>query len=286
MKRIIIAFLGLAILSALSCKKNTLPQDPKTLTEGTYLTLTSVINANIDYNKRATEQVGIKVGSVGGQAVDKVIVYAVKGSDLNKANWKKVKEFPYTDGVSLTLKATEIATALGVNIDNLTPGTVITMYDEAITKDGKSFSLANITTDFESQAPYNMAMRWTVSVVCPFDPVQSTGTYSVVYDNDWQDFAVGDLITVTAGPGANQLSMIAYPAPAFGDNRKPIVIDVSPSGIATIKSQVFGDYFGSPGASISGTGIVFSCTGFISLSNNITAFGGTFQNQKFIIQKN
>lgn len=286
MKRIITAFLGLAVLGAISCKKNTLPQDPKTLTEGTYLTLTSVISTNIDYNQRTTSEVGIKVGSIGGPAVDKIIVYAVLGSDLNKAHWKKVKEFPYTDGVSLKVKATEIATALGTDIDDLTPGTVITMYNEAVTTDGRSFSLANITTDFESQAPYNMAMRWTVSVVCPFNAAQSEGTYSVVYDNDWQDFSVGDLITVTAGPGANQLSMLAYPAPAFGNNRKAIVIDVSASGIATIKSQVIGDYFGSPGASISGTGIVFSCTGFISLSNNITAFGGTFQNQKFIIQKN
>lgn len=286
MKEIFIGLVGLLLLNALSCKKGTLPQDYKTLKEATYLTLTSATNLNIDYSQRTTASVEIKVGSVGGPAVDKVVVYAVIGADLDKTKWKKVKEFAYSDGVALTLKATEIATALGVNIDDLTPGTVLTLYNEAITKNGQSFSLANITTDFESQAPFNMAMRWTVNVVCPFDAAQSAGTYKVVYDNDWQDFAVGDEITVTAGPGANQISMLAYPSPAYGFNRKPIVIDVSASGVATIKPQVFGDYTGVPNCMIQGSGIVFSCTGYISLTNTITYGGSDYTGLKFIIQKN
>lgn len=286
MKKILIALTGVFLVCVISCKKSTLPQDVSTLREATYLTLTSATNTNIDYSQRNTASVEIKVGSVGGPEVDKVVVYAVIGADLDPAKWKKVKEFPYSNGVALTLKATEIAAALGVNIDDLEPGTVLTMYNEAVTKDGQKFSLANITTDFESQAPYNMAMRWTVSVVCPFNAAQSAGTYKVVYDNDWADFNVGDDIVVTAGPGANQISMLAYPSPAFGSNRKPIVIDVSATGIATIKSQVFGDYPGAPDCKIKGSGIVFSCTGFISLTNTITAAGSDYAGLKFIIQKN
>jgi hypothetical protein len=285
MKKLVIANLIIAAVLAISCKKQDIKGDSSVLGTGAYLRLQQTIRNTIDYAARTTSSASIKVGGIGA-AIDNVNIYVVAGSDLDKNNWKKVKNVPFTEGVTLEVKATEMAAALGISVDNLVPGSSYTFYNEAITKDGRAFSLANTTTDFESQAPYQMALQWQVFVVCPFDATASAGTYHVIDDSNWNDFVPGDPITVTAGPGANQISMIAYPSPAFGSNRKPTVIDVDPAtGTATIKSQVFGDYPGAPNSIIQGAGFVFSCTGVISLSNDLTVGGDNFLAQKFIIAK-
>ncbi len=262
------------------CKKTDIKGDKDTLKEGAYLTLQSTINTKIDYAARTTSTVAITIGSVG-PAVDKINVYVVKGADLDKTKWKAVKTYPYSDGLKLTVAATEIAAALGVSVDDLNPGSSYTFYNEAITKDGRSFSLANITTDFESQAPYNMALRWTAVVVCPFvGPI--AGTYKIIEDG-WQDWVPGDLVKVTDGPGANQVNISqVWPNPAFGNVTNPLLVDVDPAtGTATIKpNNSWGDYGNYVASTTGGSGFVFSCTGLIDLSINITATG--FGDQGFV----
>lgn len=286
MKKIIIAFIAISSIVA-ACKKGDIKGDRNTLTDATYLTLTSTVNTRIDYAARATSSVAIKVGSVGGPAVDKIKVYVVKGADLDKNNWKLVKTFPYSDGVTLTVKATEMAAALGVSVDELTPGSSYTLYNEAITTDGRNFSLANITTDFESQAPYNMAMRWSAVVVCPFvAPI--AGNYKVITDQ-WVDWNPGDIVHVSDGPGANQVNISeVWPNPAFGNVTNPLIINVDPAtGTATVApSASWGDYGNFIASTTGGTGFVFSCTGLIDLSIDIIAGGfGDQGNQKLVLQK-
>lgn len=286
MKRLkfIIAIFFIAAMA--SCKKDSeINGDKGSLTEATYLTLAGTVNTQINYAARLTSSVGIRVGSVGGPAVDKVVVYVVKGASLDKTKWKKVKEIPFSEGVTLDVKATEIATALGVSVDDLAPGTSYTLYNEAVSKDGKTYSLANITTDFESQAPYNMAMRWQIVVVCPFvAPV--AGNYKVVQD-DWQDWNPGDIVQVTDGPGANQVNLgKVWPNPAFGAPINPIIVNVNPAtGAATVPNVAFGDY-GVVCSTTAGTGFVFACTGRIDLTIRIDAAGfGDQGNKRLILQK-
>lgn len=285
MKKIMFACMAISITVAISCKKQIIKGERDDLGTGAYLVLKETIRNTIDYAARTTSSASIKVGGVG-VAIDNIVIYVVPGADLDKTNWKKIKTVPFSDGVTLDVKAIEMATALGISVDDLEPGSSYTFYNEVLTKDGRAFSLANTTTDFESQAPFHMALQWQVFVVCPFDATASAGTYHVIDDSNWNDFAPGDAIDVTAGPGANQISMVFYPNPAFGSNRKPVVIDVDPAtGTATIKSQVFGDYPGAPNSLIQGGGFVFSCTGVISLSNDLTVGGDNFLGQKFIIAK-
>ncbi len=277
--------MAISIMVAVSCKKQIIKGVSDDLGTGAYLTLKETIRNTIDYAARTTSSASIKVDGVGAP-IDNVVIYVVAGQDLDKNNWKKIKTVPFSQDVILEVKATEMATALGISVDDLQPGSSYTFYNEAVLKDGRAFSLANTTTDFESQAPFHMALQWQVFVVCPFNATTSAGTYHVIDDSNWNDFAPGDPIDVVAGPGANQISMISYPSPAFGTNRKPIVIDVDPAtGTATIKSQVFGDYPGAPNSVIKGGGFVFSCTGVISLSNDLTVGGDNFLGQKFIIAK-
>ncbi|MGE5106214.1 MAG: hypothetical protein ACM3H8_01620 [Sphingobacteriales bacterium] len=288
MKKIIIVCIAIASIAVAGCKKGDISGDKNALTEAAYLTLQSTISSTINYDDRATAEVGIKVGSVG-VPVDKVNVYVVKGADLNKSNWKMVKSFPFSDGVTLNVKATEIATALGVSVDELEPGSSYTFYNEAVTKDGRNFSLDNVTTDFESQAPYNMALRWSIAIVCPFDPAPFNGNFVVDVDG-WNDFAPGSIIAVKPGPGDNQISITAYPNPDFGINRKDIIVDVVPAtGVASVAPQVYGDYPGfDTNLSVQTVGnanFVFACTGVIKLTLDHSSSAGDYGNYQLTLHK-
>ncbi|RYF96783.1 MAG: hypothetical protein EOO00_01845, partial [Chitinophagaceae bacterium] len=105
---------------------------------------------------------------------------------------------------------------------------------------------------------------------CTFDKSSFNGNYSVLQD-DWADFKVGDPIAVAPGAGDNQLSIIAYPSPAYGKNRKPMLVTVNPQTFAvTIPEQVIGDYDGAaPNATVRGTGAVNPCGDDITLSITI-----------------
>lgn len=123
-------------------------------------------------------------------------------------------------------------------------------------------------------------------VLCGFDKNSFNGNYKVVRD-DWQDFAAGDLIAVQPGTGANQISIAAYPSPAFGKNRKPMVIDVDPvTFIVTVPLQVVGDYDGAPpGATVKGSGTVNPCGDKITLSVTINIGGTDYPDNMLILEK-
>ena len=286
MKKIIFAFMGILLIGT-ACKKSVILGTPDELgTDGAYLTLTE--QGNIQIAPDPASSVSIKVGSVG-QPVASVNIYVVRGQDLNKANWKLIKNVPFSDGVELNVTAPEIATALGVPLDDIKGGDVFTFYNEAVTVAGKMFSLANITTDFESQAPFNMAMQWSALGVCAFDPAPFTGNFAVNVD-EWQDFAVGDVVTSQAGPGANQITLTVYPSPAFGTNRQPFIVDVDPAtGAATVASQVIGDYPGFDTnlkvETVGTANFVFGCTGHIQLTLNFTGDGGDYGDYLLVLEK-
>ena len=116
-----------------------------------------------------------------------------------------------------------------------------------------------------------MSERWTATTTCPFDRSVFTGQFSVTKDT-WQDFDIGAAIDVSPGPGTNQISILAYPSPAFGTNRKTMIINVDPlTSVVTIPEQIIGDYAAGGGAfdkdiTIQGGGSVNSCTKTISLT--------------------
>lgn len=250
------------MLIGFACEKKDDAYDPDNMIIGAYLTLTKLNNATIDFADLANSTVSMQVGSKGSP-VEKVNIYVSEAPTLDKTQWKLIKAVPFTEGVTLEVKATEIAAALGKAV---APGSEYALYNEAVTTDGRTFSSANIDTDFEGQAGYNMAMSWTATTTCPYDQSVFDGSFSVQKDT-WADYAVGDLVEVEPGPGENKITIFVYPSPAFGTNRKGVVLNVDPAtGNVTIPEQIVGDYGTDKDVTMQGSGSVNSCAGTITLT--------------------
>ncbi|HUP11910.1 MAG TPA: hypothetical protein VM187_06860 [Niastella sp.] len=262
MKQYRLQLFTMLILALFSCKKENNLYDPGNIIIGSYLTLTKENNTTIDFSDLANSTVSMEVGSKGA-AVEKVNIYVSETATLDKTQWKLVKSVPFTEGVKLEVKATEIATALGTAI---APGSTYSLYNEVVTTDGRVFSSANMDTDFEGQAGYNMAMSWTATTTCPYDQSVFDGSFSIVKDT-WQDYAVGDLVEVKAGPGSSSITIFVYPSPAFGSNRKGVVLTVDgETGNVSIPEQIVGDYGSDKNITMQGVGAVNSCQGTITLT--------------------
>ena len=278
----------LSILLVLSCSKSKDFYDE--LGKGSYLTLVSQGNTSLNATDPASSV--SQVVNFYGEPVESVNLYVSATATVDKTKWKLLKNIPFSGETTLSATNAQIATALGRTPGALAPGTTFFLYNEAVLKDGKMFSIANTNAiDLESQPPFNVAFRWQAIVVCPYNPATIAGTYRVVQD-DWQDWVTGDLVQVTAGAGANQVDISkVWPNAAFATVVTPLTITVNPAtGAATIPANVtFGNYVSGGYMAITSTGntgFVFSCTGQITIRVHILAppFGdqGFFQ---LILQK-
>jgi hypothetical protein len=283
MKKLISIFIIASLALGVGCKKGEVISDVKSLGVGSYVTLVKATNLRIDYANISNTAVSITVKELGSP-VDKIKIYVTAGTTIDKTKWKAIKEVPYTGETVLTVKATEIATALGVTPASLEPGSSYTLYNELTTKDGRTFDLTNTPGTFAGNSNYNMALSWTAVVVCPFVQTGFAGVFDVLEDG-WEDYFPGDVVTVK-DEGANKISF-NY---ATGFNVKPIVIDVDPtSGAATVASVAYGSY-SSTGtiytAKTSGaSNYVFSCIGTITLRLNHTGGGSNFGDYTIRLKK-
>ncbi|MEJ7827826.1 MAG: hypothetical protein WKF91_06515 [Segetibacter sp.] len=263
-----------AVFVTNSCKKGNVISDPSSLGIGSYITLVKSNNTIIDNSNLATSKVSITVKEFGSP-VDKIKVFVTKGTtSLDKSKWKLVKEFTYSGETTLEVSATDIAKALGIPPTGLETGATYTLYNQVITKDGRSFDIVNTYSEFASNTNYNMVFTWTAVVVCPYVSTGFAGDFEVLEDG-WGDFNTGDIVKVSLGADpAKQIKITAYPNPAAGGaNRKDIVIDIAPaSGIATVASQVYGDYPGFDTnlkvKTVGTNNYVFSCVRTITLRLN------------------
>ena len=274
MKKLLISILPIAIfLVVYSCKKGEVVQDVKSLGTGTYLKLVTQGNTIIDYANLNTTTISQTVTKYG-DPIEKVKLYVAKGTTtLDKSKWKLIKELPYSDNMQLDVKATEIATALGIPPTSLETGGTYTIYNQAIGPDGRVFDIANINGGYAGNPNYSMAFTWASVVVCPFNATGFAGNFRVELD-EWGDYSVGDIVTVDAAT-ANSITMTVYPNPTLGINRKQIVVNLTPAtGAATVASQVYGDYPGfDTNLKVKHVGVsnwVFSCVGTITLRLNHT----------------
>lgn len=281
MQKILISILALiTVFAVFSCKKGTVVSDHKSLGIGSYVTLVKTNNTILDFAALATTRVSIVVKEFGSP-IDKIRVHVTKGSpNLNKAVWKFVKEFTYIGETTLELSAIEIAAGLGIPPAGLETGATYTLYNQIVTKDGRVFDIVNTDGRFAGNVNYNMVLTWSAVVVCPYVATGFAGNFRVEEDG-WDDFAVGDVLSVAAGPGANQISITAYPNPAFGGGRVPIVVSITPAtGVATVATQTYGNYgaaFVMNTATVGADNWVFSCVGTIKLRlSHITTGGANF----------
>lgn len=286
MKKIAIYILLVTVLFA--CKKAYFINDFDNFSIGSYLRLDKTEKTTVDYNKIATESVAITVTPIGSD-LEKVNIYAVLGGgNLDESKWKLVKTVPAT-GSALTLSVTaqELAAAFGITPAELSPGNTYTFYNQNITKDGRTFDVSNTDDDLEGQPGYQSAFRWQAIVFCSYDPASTNNIdYEVVTDG-WGDFGVGDIVTVTNGPGANQITLGGVFPTSI--NHKDIVVDIAPAnGAATVAKQAYGTYTGDAPRvfNAEGTGFIFSCAGVINLNLKHTdATGGNYGTYNLRLKK-
>ncbi len=297
MKKIIVllTFITAVFFVMNSCKKNNINGFPSAdgLILGSYIQLDSVINSSLDFSNPAAT-VSIKVGGYKGKPVSSINIYVATGSNsADTTTWVLIKNVAYSNGLVLIVSTAELSAALAKAspAQVINPGTQYALENQVVTTDGQVYSIGNTPSVYNSFPAYNMAFTWHATAVCAFSASDAAGTYSVVRD-DWEDYHLGTLVQVTAGPGANEVSVPIYPGPLGpGVNMVSAVVDVDPvSDIATINAQPTG-YYGSvsPGnlATISGSGYVFSCTGYMTFVMNINVpnFGGLYSGYTFTLQK-
>lgn len=301
-KLLIILFAVCAAFTALnSCKKtggNINPlTDIKNLAVGSYLVQDSVINANLNALS-STSKVGIVVHQYPlGETVDRILLFVTPGNNTDTLQWKLVKTVPYTAGSTAALSATtaELATALGIPASTITPGSTFTFFPRAVTKSGKTYDINNAGDNggggLITGPAYKSAFSFTAYVVCPYTGNMG-GSYKVIKD-EWADWAAGDIVQVTDGPGANQINL-SQVYPAGGTVINPLLVNIDPTtGTASIPKVVYGRYGGPTSvqytAQGSGSGdvagYVFSCTGFITLSINQSGGGSDYGANRLILQK-
>lgn len=287
MRKIILS-IALAVsvmIAGYSCKKGEVLGSFESMQSGAYVTLVKSGNLILDYGNLSTTQADITVKQFGAD-IDKIKVYASEGlANFDKTKWKAVKEYTYSGGdLQLVVKATELATALGIPATGLKTGTAYTFYNELILKDGRVYSPANTNSAFQGISNYNMAMSWQAIVVCPFVAAGFPGSFRVVTD-EWADYSPGDVVQVTAAT-ANSITIAAYPNPAYpgavgpggGPAPASTTVTINPAtGAATVASQPYGGYVGFDTdikvRTVGTNNWVFSCTGTITLKLNHTGAG-------------
>jgi hypothetical protein len=264
------------VVGIVGCKKDSnLILSPSELGIGSYLKLDASANRNINYADINNTTVSITVSGVGEEA-DSVVVYVSTNNTTSMSTWRRVKAFKTTDNKAvLNVKATEIAAALGIAPTALTPGRQYILFNEVVTKSGRRFSLQNTNAEFESSADYAMGLRWATTVICPFVPANTNGTYTITRD-PW-DGAVGETAVVTTTANTVTITYLypyATPDPGFA----AVTINVDPAtGAATMPKQTYGGYGpGFQNFSGQGTGFVFSCTGTITLNVTHTLGGASY----------
>lgn len=280
----------LLVLGMVACKKpatnNFVPIE--SLAVGSYLRLESTGNTKLSYSTLTTDKISITASGVG-EPIDKVISYVSTNGSLNKTTWKKITETTAVDNkVTISFTGAQLAAALNMAPSAFSPGTSYTIYNEIITKSGKVYSMINTASSFEAEAAYAMAMRFKISIVCPFVAAGFPGDFEVVLD-EWADFNVGDIVKVTSAT-ATSIAMEVYPAPAYGSDRQPIIVTIDPTnGAATVARQYYGKY-GSTKVSAETFGssnFVFACTGTITLvlKHTSTTSGGSYGTYALILKK-
>ena len=273
MKKVITYILLLTVLYG--CTKAYFTNDPENFTIGSYLRLDQSVKTTLDYNKISTESVSIVVTPIGSD-LEKINIFAVDGAEnLDETKWKLIKSVPATAApITLTITAQELAAAFGIPTSGLSPGNQYIFYNQNVTKDGRVFDVSNSEDDLEGQPGYQAAFRWQAIVFCAYDASSTNNVVYEVVNDDWHDFAPGDLITVKNGPSANQITLEGvYPTTI---NHKDIVVDVSPAnGAATVARQAYGTYPGDTQVfQAEGTGFIFSCAGMINLNLRHTTTAG------------
>lgn len=188
---------------------------------------------------------------------------------------------------TVSIKLSEFADAVGLTLDDLAGGDIFTIHNKVFMNDGRVYpdtlefgddEFVNVENSFFTSAQStSYTTTLSFAVLCPFITADAAGTYSVTRDDAEVFYEAYDPVVVE-GPGPNQVTfknLFAHP------QGYDIIVDVNPvTDVATVKKQVAWDSdnfgFGLGEASVEGTGLYFSCTGFVTLDLDHSVAAGSF----------
>lgn len=196
-----------------------------------------------------------------------------KNLTINYGTISKVKGIHTVKLVVDTQKSTAVEgvdfTILNNNVSELKDGNlngefIIKALESGATLAGKKvvFKLESSTL---KNAVFSNVFTLDIALSCPYTQSIFNGNYKVAIDT-WEDYAIGDLITVQPGSSANQVKILANKNPYISNAATAyMLLTVSPDGTVDVTSNEAFDY-GSAKFSITGSGRVDLCNGDIDLT--------------------
>ncbi len=210
-------------------------------------------------------------------------VVAVKNDDPTKVI--KIKEGISTFPTTVAFTGTDILSGFG----EVKEGDKVTVGADVYLSNGQKIEAFPLTgTNYGASIIGQPGSSPFVELLvqCVFDKNSFNSDYTITQD-DWADFDPGEKVAVRPGSADNQITITAYPAPKYGKNRKPMIVEVDPAtSIATVEEQVIGDYDGAPpGATVRGSGTVNPCGDKITLTLNFNVGGDDYPDRVLILEK-
>ncbi|MDH3648747.1 MAG: hypothetical protein OEQ53_03645 [Saprospiraceae bacterium] len=204
-------------------------------------------------------------------------------TSIGPVTLKNVTSFPST----LEILPSEIAAAVNMQVSDLDPGDRIDLFANVTRSDGQVFTANDFTGDLLNPGQ-RQAMQFSIFLVCAFNASDAVGNYLIVTDPFVTSLDFERPIEAKAGPGEDQITFINMFSHPEGYD---IVVTVTdpPSGAASVSKQPAWhcDNFGCPFGEgrVEGTGLFFSCTGFLTLDLTHTVDAGSFGSFKMELQK-
>lgn len=282
------------LLFTSSCKDtSTLVINPDDVPNGVFVYVdieTPVIN--ITDLAGSSFQATVTAPSENVSSYDMSVCWVSGGVASDTVVLKSYTSFP----ASVSVNASELATALGVTINQFLAGDAFNIISSVTGSNGKVATIDNLDQDAAGNPGQRQGFNYTIFISCPFVAADAAGTYEWTQD-PWQTWLIDGIFEVVAGPGENQITCIdVFDHPNLDDPGTffDMIIDVDPeSGVATVERQNTwhpGNWGIPPEAgwgfgTHDGEGFVFSCSGTISLIMNVNVDIGGLGPQIYVAQR-
>ncbi|MDY0103943.1 MAG: hypothetical protein RBS07_13495 [Lentimicrobium sp.] len=260
----ILAFLAAVALTFSACETEV--DDPAGLrNEGIVPSITNLNPAAFDVND--PENTFVKFDLDVATGVSEVIVTASYNGVLSRIPIKNITTFPAKD---IVIYMRDVATALGIQLNEIEPGDVFTL--EATTIQGGKTYRSNAVIK--------------AGAVCAYDPDMVTGTYNAA-SADW---AVDGNVTITVDPEDEYIIYVAGLAALDGltEDLGPLKMVVNPLNFeviaekTTLASVAFSGY---TNIAYEGFGTLNTCNGTYEMNFTITVDQGGFGQFPFTFTK-
>lgn len=259
----IITFLVAMALAFTSCETEV--EDPAGLRSvGIVPSITNLNPAVFDVNDPPNTFIQFDLDA-DSDVVSEIKLIVSYNGDKKRAELKSFSTFPQNVKIFMH----EAATALGIQLDDIGAGDVISI--EAITIQGDK--------NYRSNAAINAA------VVCAYNPANVTGSYRAV-SPDWP---ADGTVTITVDPADQYIVYVAGLAALDGltEDKGPLKMVVNPLdfSVTAVRTVLASEAFGYTNIAYEGSGLLNTCDGTYEMLFTITVDQGSFGAYTFTLSK-